>query len=130
MKLKINKPPGALPKEGTYEATVKAVIDQPERKKIRIEFTLPGYDKPFPKEYPRSLDPHSPLFQEAQTIQGRRFTEQEIGGDFDLDQLVGKPCQVVIAHRRTAGGRVTAVVSVVLPAVQAAPSPTAAAPSA
>jgi hypothetical protein len=126
MKLKINKPSGALPKEGTYAATVKAVVDQPEKKKIRIELTLAGYDKPFSKEYPRTLDPHSPLFQEAQTIMGRRFTEQEIGGDFDLDQLLNKPCQVVFAHRRTAGGRVSAVVSVVLPAAQAAPSPAAA----
>ena len=126
MKLKINKPPGALPKEGTYEATVKAVIDQPDQKKVVIEFSLPGYDKPFSKVYPRTLDPHTPLFQEAQTILGKRFAEQDIGGDFDLDQLVGKPCQVVIAHRRTAGGRGTAVVSVVLPAAPAAPSPAAA----
>jgi hypothetical protein len=123
MKLKINKPPGALPKEGTYEAIIKAVIDRPEKKKVAIEFTLPGYDKPFSKEYPRTLDPHTALFQEAQTILGRRFTEQEIGGDFELDQLVNKSCQVVIAHKRTAGGRVAAVVSVVLPAAQAAPSP-------
>jgi hypothetical protein len=130
MKLKINKPPGALPTEGTHGSTVKAVIDRPERKKVGIEFTLPGYEKPFPKEYPRSLDPHTPLFQEAQTIQGRRFTELEVGGDFDLDQLVGKPCQVVIAHRRTAGGRVTAVVSVVLPAAQAVQSPAGAPASA
>ncbi len=123
MKLTINKPPGALPREGTYGATVKSVIDRPEQKKVVIEFTLPGYDKPFSKVYPRTLDPHTPLFQDAQAIMGRRFTEQEIGGDFELDQLVNRSCQVVIAHRRTAGGRVTAVVSVVLPAAPAAPSP-------
>ena len=116
MKLKINKPAGALPKEGPHAATVKAVLDQPEKKKISIEFTLPGYDKPFSKEYRRTIDPHTSLFQDAQVILGRPFTEQEIGGEFELDQLQNKPCQVVIAHRRTAGGKVVAVVSVVLPA--------------
>ena len=126
MKLKINKPSGALPKEGPHTAAVKEIIDRPEKKKVDIEFALPGYDKPVFKEYPRALDPHTPLFQDAQTILGRPFTEHEIGGDFDLDQLVNKSCQVVIAHRRTAGGKVTAVVSVVLPVAQVAPSPDAA----
>jgi hypothetical protein len=116
MKLKINKPAGALPKEGTYAATVNVVVDRPEKKKVGIDFALPGYDKPFSKEYPRSLDPHTALFQDAQVILGRPFTEQEIGGDFELDQLANQPCQVVIAHRRTAGGKVVAVVSVVLKA--------------
>src|SRR5689334_864018 len=48
-------------------------------------------------EYTLSLNEKAKLRQHLETWRGRKFTEQELEG-FDIEVLLGKPCQLQIMH--------------------------------
>jgi hypothetical protein len=61
----------------------------------------------------------SPLRTDSITILGRSLTTEESENGMDLNQLIGKKCQIVVYHKSSAGGRPKPVVGNVLPAAAA-----------
>ena len=63
------------------------------------------------KKYTVSLHEKSTLFKDLKAWRGRPFTAQELAG-FDLDKVLGAPCQLVITHEEKDGkvyGNITAL---------------------
>jgi hypothetical protein len=120
MMLKATAPKTALLSEGTYPAALKSVTGLPDKdnpKKVALGFGIHGHEAEVVKEMPASFDAGQPLRKDAETLLGHELTASEAQMGFDLDQLIGKPCRVVVMHKGGAGGKPKAVVSVVLPAV-------------
>lgn len=122
MKLKLQIAKAELAPEGVHVATVLAIKAKGDSK-CTVEFNLVADGNPFTvgKDYPAKLDRTSPLLRDAETIQGRKFADTKGNEEFDLETLVTKPCQVVVHHKRTNGGRLVAAVETVLPAANAQP---------
>lgn len=74
------------------------------------------------RRYTLSLSEKASLRKDLETWRGRKFTREELRG-FDLEVLVGKPCQVQVAHRLTDQGRTFANVTAVIPVGKGQKSP-------
>ena len=132
MMLKATAPKTALLSEGTYPATLKSVTGLPDKdnpKKVALGFAIQGHEAEVVKVLPASFDAGKPLRKDAETILGHELTAGAAQAGFDLDQLIGKPCRVVVMHKATNGGKTEAVVSVVLSPAPAAPLPAAVPPA-
>lgn len=66
------------------------------------------------RRYTNTLHEKSALARDLQTWRGRKFTKAELDG-FDVEQIIGKPCQVQIAHKLTEQGKTFANVTAVIP---------------
>ena len=121
MKVKINVKPDALVPEGVHNsAKVNAIKPKGDAKCIFDYGIVHGGREFVPtKLYPAKLECGSPLLHDAEIILGRKIVCDADGAEFDLNELVGKPCQVVVEHKRTSGGRVIAVVTTVFEPVKA-----------
>jgi len=64
------------------------------------------------KQYNVSLDPKSTLRKNLEAWRGRGFTKEELA-DFDTENLVGAPCEVVVQHNIKDEGTYANVVSLV-----------------
>jgi hypothetical protein len=73
------------------------------------------------KRYNVSLHEKSTLFKDLKGWRGRPFTPEELKG-FDLDKVIGAPCQLVIVHNER-DGSVYADVQTVMKAGQAKITP-------
>ena len=62
------------------------------------------------KEYNLSLDDRSNLYKDLVSWRGRDFTSEELTG-FDLNKLIGVPCQINVIHKTSKQGRDYAVIS-------------------
>jgi hypothetical protein len=119
MMLKATAPKTALLNGGTYSAALKSVTGLPDKdnpKKVALGFGIQGHETEVVKTLPASFDAGKPLRKDAETLLGHELTASEAQAGFDLDQLVGKPCRVVVMHKSAAGGKTESVVSVVLKA--------------
>ena len=54
------------------------------------------------KTYTVSLHEKSTLFKDLKAWRGRAFTAEELAG-FDLEKVIGAPCQLVITHDESEG---------------------------
>ena len=116
MKLKIEQNKVVLACEGELEATVKAVRAKGENRiVVDFEVVCNGKTHVVSKESAAKLDAKSELFRDAQSILGRAFNQAELDGEFDTAALDNLPCRVVVVHKRTNGGKMTASVTTVLP---------------
>lgn len=66
------------------------------------------------RRYTVSLNEKAALRRDLETWRGRKFTKDELRG-FDVEQVLGKPCQVQIAHKLSEQGRTFANVTAVIP---------------
>ncbi|MEI8043437.1 MAG: hypothetical protein WCL11_18655 [Verrucomicrobiota bacterium] len=117
MLLKSTAPKTTLLNEGTYPSILKSITGLPDEvkpKKVALGFTVEGCETEVVKELPVSFDAGRPLRKDAESILGRELTTKEAQEGFDVNQLIGKPCQVVVMHKSGAGGKSEAVVSLVL----------------
>lgn len=64
--------------------------------------------------YRLSLHEKAKLRQHLEAWRGRKFTEKELEG-FDLEQLIGKNCQIQVIHNVKEGGSVFANVQAIVP---------------
>ena len=109
--------------EGVHAAVCVDVADKGmvetewgSKHKCRIvwEIAAPMDDgRPFTigKTYTVSLHEKSSLYKDLKGWRGRAFTADELRG-FDLENVVGKPCQLVVVHEDKDGstyGNITAV---------------------
>ena len=70
--------------------------------------------------YTLSLHERAALRQDLERWRGRKFTDAELDGGFDLERLLGVNCQVVVSHDLGDNGTTYANVDSVLPAVKGA----------
>ena len=123
MLIKAQPKPGALLSEGAYHATLTSIAGKPteqDPKKVQFGFKVEGAKEELTKECPFSFDEGAPLRNDAETLLGRQLTSREAADGFDLATLIGKPCQVIVAHKAAPGGRLQPTVAVVQPAAKAA----------
>ena len=112
----------AVLEEGTFNAKVSSVTPKPteaKATKIVFGFKVEGYDKEITKDNPVSFAAGSPLRSDTETILGRSFTTDEANAGFELTNLVGSKCQIVVFHKGGSGGRPKPAVSVVMAATEA-----------
>ena len=93
------------------------------------EETIETEDGPAPrsigKQYTLSLHERSSLYQMLSAWRNKAFTDEELAG-FDLRQIVGKGCQLSIAHEQSSNGKTYANIKAIvgLPKGMTAPPPT------
>lgn len=94
------------------------------QKKVMIIWELPevridieGEDKPrvFSKEYTASLSEKANLRRDLVGWRSRDFTPMELV-EFDLKNIVGKPCNLHIVHKTSQKGNTYANLSAIIPA--------------
>jgi hypothetical protein len=102
--------------EGEYPAVLKLVGYKNENKKCLLHFeTGPeGHKHLVPKEVPSSFDA-GPLRKDLELLNGSEFTTKQVEDGIDPEAFLGRNCRALVVHKRTSGGRVVAVVSVLLP---------------
>lgn len=74
------------------------------------------------RRYTVSLNEKAALRRDLETWRGRKFTKDELRG-FDVEQVIGKPCQVQIAHKLSEQGKTFANVTAVIPLGKGQASP-------
>lgn len=111
------------PPEGLWRAVCVDVVDLGmvksewgEKHKCRIVWELEkemGDGKRYTasKQYGLSLHHKSTLYKDLKSWRGREFTQEELDG-FDLEKVIGAPCNLLIQHDEKDGsvyGNVTAI---------------------
>jgi hypothetical protein len=66
------------------------------------------------KDYTVSLDQKANLTKDLEAWRGRQFTEQELDG-FDVETVIGAPCQLQVSHNLGSNGNTYANVMTVVP---------------
>lgn len=67
------------------------------------------------QRYTASLHEKSNLRQDLESWRGRAFTQEELAG-FDLENLIGVPCQIQVAHNLGSNGKTYANVQAIVTA--------------
>jgi hypothetical protein len=131
------KPPGGtgeLHPEGLFAAVCVDVIDRGMvdtgafgfkhmidiRWLTSVEDEETGHRLWVSRRYNNSLHEKANLRRDLQTWRGQKFTAEQLQR-FDLETLLGKPCQVQIVQDTKPDGAVYANVTAVLPAAQGVP---------
>lgn len=119
----------ALPDEGMVSAVCCAIEDRGQvlspqsgkmQHKCRIIWQIDQMNERFNERfevsaiYTVSLHEKATLRRALETWRGKKFTREELN-EFDLDNLLGVPCQVQIQHKITSQGRTFANVVAVVP---------------
>lgn len=110
----------------TYGKEEHRVLLQWELPDCRGEFERDGEKVDLPraisKRYTLSLHEKSNLRRDLESWRGRSFTEQELEG-FDLQNVLGTPCQLQINHETTEKGKTFAAVASIMSLPRGAPKP-------
>jgi hypothetical protein len=116
MIIKSLKKAADLAHEGEYGSELKQVGSKGEGKKCLLFFGITHNGNSFlvPKECVASFD-SGPLRKDLEILNGVEFTRKEIEEGIDPEKFIGRQCRILVVHKRTSGGRVVAVVSVLLP---------------
>lgn len=94
-------------------------FDDGMKEQVVIGFEVPGErtedDHPMvvSQIYTKSLHEKANLRKSLESWRGKKFTAEELAG-FDLRNIVGKPCQVSMAHKDAKDGKVYAKVAGVM----------------
>lgn len=89
----------------------------------QLEAINPNTGKRFEvrRKYGATLNPKSDLFRDLSVWRGKPLTTEE-AAKFDIDRLVGIPCQLQIMHKISDNGKTYANVQAVLPPNPVAPA--------
>ena len=134
MNIKATKKMTVLAPEGEYTAELKEVSYKNENKKciLHFETELEGNKHTVQKESPTSFDTGG-LRKDLELLNGSEFTTKQVEEGIEPESFGGHKCRAYVVHKRTSGGRVVAVVSVLLPvpagAATKAPAETVESPS-
>ena len=103
--------PAASIKDGTYRATVSNLkqFANTYGERIGFEFTISGGqfdgEKVMRSTAPQ-LTKQSKLAEVIEGVLGRDLTGAELQGGFDLDDLVGKQCSILVLQSKSKSGAV------------------------
>jgi hypothetical protein len=115
--------------EGVHPAVPVDVVDKGQqetpwgkRAKVMLVWEIAARHKngkPFlvRKVYTASLDQRSHLFKDLTAWLGRALSAKE-AASFDLEKMIGVPCQVLIQHNTMEDGAIFPNVAAVLPAAE------------
>ena len=105
---------GTIYEEKWGKASHKGIIkwELPKQPLIKVQDKL--MPRCLTKVFTLSLHEKANLRQTLESWRGKRFTEVELGG-FDLEKVLGKPCQIQVIHN-TKGDKTYATIMNVLPA--------------
>ena len=112
-----------LPPEGLHQAIVASVEEVHHEEygdQVRFRFDLvelkqeDGNPMMVFRSCSFNFSPTSKLTKSVEGILGRALTSDEAEGGFDLETLVGLPVNIVVKHRRNAGGNTYAVVETII----------------
>ena len=78
---------------------------------FRIQEGEDGAVQDVPHLYTRSLHPKATLFQHLQNWLGL----DDDADEFDLEQLLGRHCRILVEHRKSSQGRIFGKVANILP---------------
>lgn len=98
-----------------------------EKHKVRIVWQIEALDQAkgrrfeLSRVYTLSLHERAPLRKDLESWRGRKFTEAELTGGFDLEKLLGINCQLQAMHDTGDDGTTYANVVSVLPAQKGRP---------
>jgi len=85
-----------------------------------------GKDEESPRSitgwYTLSLHEKAKLRQHLEAWRGRAFTGEELQG-FEMYNLLGKPCQIQVLHKKKQNGGVKAEISAIMPLPKGMPAP-------
>lgn len=131
--------------QGTHVAVCNLVADcgvQPggrykPQHKVYVRWEVPGERVEYEKDgqtiegplsigkfYTASLSEKATLRKELENWRGRSFTPQELAG-FDVFNILGAPCQIVVTHTKGADGKDYANVTSVIGLPKGMPKPSA-----
>lgn len=65
--------------------------------------------------YALSLNEKAALRKDLEIWRGKKFTSEELTAGFDVEQMIGRGCQVQITHRPSDNGKIFANVTAVIP---------------
>ena len=128
MKLKGETPAGELLPQGIYQATLANVDNKKNNTQVWLCFliSVDGQEpKMVKKSYPANLNRGSTLKADLEVLNGSGFTDEQIEDGVEPETFRYKPCSVVVGHKAVAGGRLSEVVTVVLPQDMEQPEPDA-----
>lgn len=120
--------------EGLHAAVCVDVIDKGEmltkwgkKHKVKIVWEIEalmdnGQRFTATQLYSATLDDKSNLRKDLRSWRGKDFTPDELAGDWDLEQVIGKSCQVFIEHATTERGTFANVTKVLKPVKKLEPS--------
>jgi hypothetical protein len=84
----------------------------------RITITKDGEEKDLPrvvsKKFTASLGDKATLRKFLEAWRGKEFTKEELAG-FDLKNILGKPCQLLVTHKTSGKGNQYAALTAVMP---------------
>lgn len=124
---------GSIPQEPAPEGTFRAVcVDEHDlgeiegkfgkRQKVLLVWELEelnpkNENKPFLvfQRFGASIGRKSTLGKFLESWRGQKFTPEDMKNGFDLERVVGAPCQVQIAHNHTDDGSVYANIAAIMP---------------
>jgi hypothetical protein len=95
--------------------------------KVRLVWQLDAIDEEHGRRfdvarvYTLSLHERAALRKDLESWRGKKFTELELDGGFDLEKLIGVGAQVQVTHDLSDDGTCYANVSTVVPPVKGAP---------
>jgi hypothetical protein len=96
-------------KDGTYTATVTGIRQFSNAYGLRIgfEFTIRGghFDgETILRSTATQLTKQSKLAEVIEGVLGRELTAKELQGGFDLDDLLGRECSILVLQSRSKAG--------------------------
>lgn len=103
--------PAALIKDGTYRATLSNLkqFANTYGERVGFEFTIHGgqFDsQQVMCSTAPQLTKHSKLAEVIEGILGRELNTQELQGGFDLEELLGRECNILVLHSKNKSGTV------------------------
>jgi len=116
---------------GTHNAVCVDVVDLGavdtnfgRKDMLRLMFEIEekmddGYPYLVGQRYTASIHPKSNLHKNLATWRNKSFTEEELD-NFDLEKLVGMPCQILVQHNQGSDGNTYANIAAILPPVKGA----------
>lgn len=119
MRIKIsqNHKAQGFPEPGESLANVSGATQKNAKPSIHFNAGQGGVTYAVAREYPPMLESMTPeLKRDCEVIRGQAFPETQ--EEFDLVELVGLPCIVVITIKKGAGGKTKAVVDAIKPATK------------
>jgi len=103
--------PATSVKDGTYKAVLSDIkqFTNTYGQRVGFEFTVQGGEcdgETVLRSTAPQLTKQSKLAQVIEGVLGRELTAEEFGSGFDLEQLLGKECQILVLQSKSKAGAV------------------------
>ena len=131
MSIKPKKKSTDLPPQDDYAAILHEVVYKPnddDAKKAFMYYKTDIGGFIVPSERKATLSENSDLRRDVDALAQKKLTQDDLDGNYELRNLIGRPCIITVRHKSGSGGRAVATVVLVRPVPKSdvQPSPAAA----